>query len=158
MLTDKLSYLNLDESLVHLYLDVLGWEPEYIEVCAEKIVATVDWRAQIGFPLVSADHPDIRDELESGKAFVFGRSRTGMAVFNIFLEKENSWNVNANMKSLLYNIERAIRESQSRGNSQIVCLLDCTGLTFFNMPTFQLLGQVCHCMQMYSLDHSLTFL
>lgn len=100
---------------------------------------TINWRRNFQLPV--RNKVLLRRELETGKNFVYGKSKEGRPIVYLFLGKENTWDPTGNTIALVYTLERAIR-SMSVNITDTVCMIDCQGLGMMNSPSTTFLGMI----------------
>jgi len=79
------------------------------------------------------------------KYFTFRKSKTNNPILYLLPAREMTWNVNDNILSLLYTLERAI-QSMDANCTDIVCIVDCKGVGMLNTPSFGFLSGVIEIM------------
>ena len=100
----------------------------------EAILETLRWRYMTGFPVKNMDV--LRKELATSKMFQMGHSLDGRPLLFLFLARENTWNPKDNQLTLLYTMERCIKEMPPDKN-ELICLIDAKDLGMMNAPAMQ---------------------
>lgn len=132
----------LDKKTICRYLEAAQWNPVSKDgkTPGQKIMETISWR--VNYPIPCRDKALLRKELITGKQFCLGKAKNGSSVVYLMPAKQNTGrDVEANVISLIYTIERAIQQLPPEV-LDIVCIVDCKGVGMMNSPSMAFITNV----------------
>lgn len=138
----KESSFLLDKKTICRYLEAAQWNPVLTngKTYGQRIMETIQWR--VNYPIPFRDKALLRKELATGKQFYHGKAKNGSSVVYLMPARQNtSRDVDANVLSLIYTIERAIQQLPP-DVVDIVCIVDCKGVGMMNSPPMAFITNV----------------
>mmetsp|Transcript_173341 Transcript_173341/g.550260 ORF Transcript_173341/g.550260 Transcript_173341/m.550260 type:complete len:352 (-) Transcript_173341:315-1370(-) len=104
-----------------------------LDDAAAALQKSVHWREEVRPGDITAD--EVQRELATGKFIVHGFDKTGLPIFWIFSRRHNKAERDAQetVKFLLYSLEQAIRNAESRGLEQMCIVVDLSGFSTRSM-------------------------
>lgn len=89
---------------------------------------------------------DIALQAETGKVSVRGKDRFGRTVMVLHNEYENSQDHAANIKHMIWNLDKAVRDMNNAqpGPSRYVVVLQMSGFSYFNQPPMHVAKEIAN--------------